>query len=313
MVNASLYKQRKRNTTHSFDDGLDSDDSPHAHFYSTSKLVTNKLKSPSYDVRNLYCDSGVWQCIARIIHSQNCSLAAIAVNSMWIAISTDFMEASVLVYAHPSVQAIVHLFCAVFLLEYFIRFVSFMELMEAVQDGCFVLDGCMLGMMVSEAWVLTTIFLMGAEGIESAGEGGIFVLFRIERVCRMSRMCRMVRLMRAMPKLIFLTRGLVAGSRTVFFTLIILRGIFFVFGIVFTQIARTTDLRFEEFLNVPASIFYLFLHTVVFVNADVAAVQIGQKGIYLMLLLYFVTIFFTCLMVMNMLIGVMREVAKPWP
>merc|ERR1719198_1102302 len=103
--------------------------------------------------------------------------------------------------------------------------------------------------MVGETWIMSVIML-AAGGGGSSGMGNASIL-RLFRLLRLSRMARMVRLLRAMPELMVLIKGMVVAMRSVFFTLCLLAGIIYVFGIMFVQLLKGTTHGDNYFPTVP--------------------------------------------------------------
>lgn len=127
------------------------------------------------------------------------------------------------------------------------------------------------------------------------------------RLARLSRMARMARLLRAMPELMILIKGIVAATRSVFFTLLLLCLLLYVFAIAFTQLTVDTQVGQLFFPSVPASMYTLLVFGTL---ADGIGTPLKEllkmhwfyAGMYLMFVL------FATMTVMNMLIGVLCEV-----
>jgi len=88
-------------------------------------------------------------------------------------------------------------------------------------------------MMVMETWVLTIVMAFAATG-QGGGLGGASIL----RLFRLLRLSRMARMLRSMPELLIMIKGIVAATRAVMFTLLLLLGIMYVFGIAFSSVKR---------------------------------------------------------------------------
>merc|ERR1719393_1037636 len=67
------------------------------------------------------------------------------------------------------------------------------------------------------------------------GGGGGTGNLSILRLLRLLRLTRMARLMRSVPELLTLIKGMVAATRSVSSTLVLMLILMYVFGIVFTQ------------------------------------------------------------------------------
>eukprot|EP00927_Polykrikos_kofoidii_P073259 TRINITY_DN6930_c0_g2_i2.p1 TRINITY_DN6930_c0_g2~~TRINITY_DN6930_c0_g2_i2.p1 ORF type:complete len:838 (+),score=153.37 TRINITY_DN6930_c0_g2_i2:298-2514(+) len=274
--------------------------------------VRAKLVKPKYDVSMYYKDSGLLRDIATNSYFEQITLLMISANALWIAIDTDLNDDEVLVYAHPVFQTAENVFCAFFAGEWVIRLASFRNKLDGFKDAWFVFDGIMVSMMILETWVFNACIVLFATSSDGppGGIGGGSIL-RIARLLRLSRMCRMVRLLRAMPELFVMLKGLLAASRSVFFTLLLLAGLQFVFGIAFTQLARPSPLGPELFPTVLDSMYVLLVHGTLLLSTDGKALQIGATtdGFYLNAL-FFAFILLAAVLLMNMLIGVLCEVVS---
>merc|ERR1719203_1326657 len=111
--------------------------------------------------------------------------------------------------------------------------------------------------MLAETWVMTGVILF--VGGTSGGLMGDAAILRMARLLRLSRMARMVRLFRAMPELLILVKGIVAATRSVFFTLCLLIILLYVFGIAFRQLADGSQVGKEQFDTVLASMYTLLI------------------------------------------------------
>merc|ERR1719408_321728 len=110
--------------------------------------------------------------------------------------------------------------------------------------------------MVFETWLMGGVLLfMGGTG--STGDTGFL---RIARLLRLSRMARMARLLRALPELMIMIRGMMAATRSVFFTLCLLVIVLYVFAIAFTQMTDQTEIGIKYFGTVPESMFTLLMY-----------------------------------------------------
>merc|ERR1719456_2139463 len=95
---------------------------------------------------------------------------------------------------------------------------------------------------------------------EGSGQGGgppsnLSIL----RLLRLLRLTRMARLMRSVPELLTLIKGMVAATRSVSSTLVLLIGLMYIFGIVFAQNFKTSPL-YDQFGNIPRSMLTLFVN-----------------------------------------------------
>lgn len=104
-------------------------------------------------------------------------------------------------------------------------------------------------------------------------------------------------------------RGMVAASRSVFFTLCLLIIVMYVFAIAFTQLTTETRVGDKYFRTVPDSMFTLLIYGTLLDNIGVMAKELGGDSL-LIAGVFFVFVLIAALTVMNMLIGVLCEVVN---
>jgi voltage-gated sodium channel len=270
--------------------------------------VKQSIMKPEYDVKNYYFQEGHFQFIARHCIFEYLTLAVIAANAVWIAIDTDHNGEDSLLDAQTVFVVGENFFCVYFSLELLIRFMAFEEKKNCLRDAGFVFDSILVVMMVMETWVMTAILLLTQTG-GSSGLGNTSIL-RLVRLLRLSRMARMARLLRAMPELMILVKGIVAATRSVFFTLCLLVILIYVFGIAFVQLTADMDSNVHDdyFKKVPRAMHSLLLHLVL---PDEAALilEVGEDswGLAALLLIF---VLLSTLTILNMLVGVLVEVVS---
>jgi len=216
---------------------------------------------------------------------------------------TDKNDAELFTEAAPIFQIMEHAFCIFFAFEWTVRFISFERKLNCFRDAWFVFDSALVFFMVLETWAMTA-FLLIAGG---SGLGGNMGIMRIARLLRLSRMARMARLFRAIPELLIMIKGMLAATRSVFFTLCLLAIIMYVFGIAFTQLVGE-DLP-EKFGTVPVSMHTLLLDGTLLDGLGDVISNLKQLNVAFAMLFY-LYVLLGCLTVMNMLIGVLCEVVS---
>lgn len=115
-------------------------------------------------------------------------------------------------------------FCIYFTFEVVVRFWAFKRKLDCVRDAWFVFDGLLVTLMVVETWILP-IF----------GGGSFLSQFAALRLLRLLRISRMARLMRAVPQLVIIIKGMIAATRTVLCTGILLVLVTYTWAILFTS------------------------------------------------------------------------------
>jgi len=286
----------------------------HGAVFADASAMKEKIRAAvckkEYKVADFYHNTGCCQRLARNQRFENITLAIIAFNSLWIAIDTDLNQDELLIDAHPVFQVAEHGFCAFFTFECFVRFGSFKHKRDALRDGWFNFDTALVILMITETWIMTSVFVLMSGGSKvSAGNTSVLKLVRL---VRLTRMARMARLLRALPELIVLIKGMWVASRSVFFTLCLLVIIMYLFAIIFRQI--TPELADDNYLvdkyfdNVPKAMFSLLLEGVLPDMAPIISDCADEHPVLGVLILLFVLL--ASLTVMNMLIGVLCEVVS---
>merc|ERR1719291_96343 len=94
--------------------------------------------------------------------------------------------------------------------------------------------------MVLETWIL---FFVSA--VSQGGGVGSYPadLLRMVKLARLTRSVRVARVLRSVPELAVIMRGIMVVMRTVFLILMLLTCLLYVFGIIFVQVARDTELN----------------------------------------------------------------------
>jgi voltage-gated sodium channel len=259
-----------------------------------------------YRVAQLYKAEGWCQRVARSHLFENMTLVIIGLNALWISVETDFNNADTLHEAPVYVQVCEHLFCVYFAAEILIRFGAFKKKTDCFRDAWFTFDFLLVFVMVIETWVLAVllIFVLQSGGLSDFADVSVLRTFRI---LRLTRMARMVRLLRAMPELMILIRGMVAATRSVFFTLFLLFTIVYVFAIAFRQLLKGTG-NDDLFGSVPATFFTLLNEgTLPDFSPIVRLVGDVNPALAVLMLIF---ILLSTLTVMNMLVGVLVEVVS---
>merc|ERR1719162_1509092 len=143
--------------------------------------------------------------------------------------------------------------------------------------------------MVFETWVMLALALVMGSASGSGGVSNISML-RMARLLRLTRMARMARLLRAMPELLVLIKGMVVAMRSVFFTLCLLAGILYIFGIAFVQLMKGTPAGDEFFPSVPAAMNSLLLQGIL---PDEAAIIEGvgdDEWVFKVIILFYIVL-----------------------
>eukprot|EP00929_Paragymnodinium_shiwhaense_P026123 TRINITY_DN15596_c0_g1_i5.p1 TRINITY_DN15596_c0_g1~~TRINITY_DN15596_c0_g1_i5.p1 ORF type:complete len:646 (-),score=163.85 TRINITY_DN15596_c0_g1_i5:341-2278(-) len=268
------------------------------------------LAKQAYNVADFYHETGVFQAIAKSRHFGNITLFVIAINAIWMGLDVDCNDEFATRYldgcpAQPYDtdfwQAGEHFFCTFFTLELAIRFGAFRTKCDSLKDNWFKFDSLLVSFMVLETWILP-VFQNG-EG------GGDFSNLSILKMLRLLRLTRMVRLMRSVPELVTLLKGMAIATRSVSYTLLLLLIFMYIFAIVFKSqlaFAQNPNLR-RLFRTIPRSMWTLMLSGCMLDDTTfVADLLIEESAFLSMVFVFFILL--ACLMVLNMLIGVLCAV-----
>jgi voltage-gated sodium channel len=243
--------------------------------------------------------------IARLARNQNFeyfTLSIIGLNAIWIGVDTDRNKAEALSDSKDIFKVAENFFCLYFTFEVAVRFLAFKRKFECLFDGWMVFDSLLVSMMVLETWIFP--FVLKGDGLGPAG--GIL------RLLRLLRLTRMARLMRAVPEILTLVKGMLAATRSVFSTLVLLILLIYVFAIVFkSQLGAEPGFE-ETFGDLSITIFTLILQGSLLDDISGLMLPMIQRddpfafSIILMLLFILMSAF----TVLNMLIGVLCEVVS---
>merc|ERR1712061_870155 len=134
---------------------------------------------------DFYYKTGLFQLIGRHPVFENCTLAVIAFNALWMWVDTDSNKAVLLFHSTWWLQLMEHLFCLYFTFEWFVRFMAFKVKRNGLKDGWFVFDSCLVFMMVSETWALNLYMIILGGTVSLGGSTGLLRLFRLLRLSRL--------------------------------------------------------------------------------------------------------------------------------
>jgi hypothetical protein len=266
--------------------------------------VQKQILEPDYDVRNFYKEEGCWQAMARSPLFDITSLVVIVLNAVWLAVETDYNNATLLVDADPLFIVVENFFCAYFFGELLIRFMAFRAKADVVKDSWFIFDSIIVSCMVFETWIITVLVWMTAGSLTTSSSSTS--VLRVVRLFRMTRAARVARLLKAVPELVVIGRGIVIVARTVVVIMCLLLMLIYMFAIVFTQLAKGTDLENSICSDMITTMSTLLLGGILPdfkpTTDDMAAEDLFfATFFFIFVLLAYVTI-------MNMLIGVLVEV-----
>eukprot|EP00747_Dinoflagellata_sp_TGD_P142926 gnl/TRDRNA2_/TRDRNA2_176311_c0_seq5.p1 gnl/TRDRNA2_/TRDRNA2_176311_c0~~gnl/TRDRNA2_/TRDRNA2_176311_c0_seq5.p1 ORF type:complete len:505 (+),score=109.29 gnl/TRDRNA2_/TRDRNA2_176311_c0_seq5:214-1515(+) len=260
------------------------------------------LKKEEYNVFDFYYKEGAAQAIAKHPAFENVTLAVISLNAVWIAVDTDYNHSETLLEAEWYFQLMEHFFCAYFTFEWVVRFLSFRRKLDGLKDGWFRFDSLLVLLMVVETWFFSIVALGGGGANPLGGNTAILRLFRLLRLSRLLRM------LKSLPELMILIKGMATAMKSVSYVICLLVIITYVFAIAFVQLAPDGGYIADQFFaHVPLAMYSLLIYGTFLDNlADFCNAIRAESEIGMVLALLF--IYFACMTVMNMLIGVLCEV-----
>ncbi|CAK0875009.1 unnamed protein product, partial [Prorocentrum cordatum] len=257
------------------------------------KKVRENLLEPEYDVATLYKETGICQAVARSDFFAFGGMMVVVLNAIWLAVETDHNDEPILSDADPGFQVVEHLFCAIFTLEWLIRFGAFENKLGGFRDTWFLIDTVLVALMVLETWLLTLLFALIGGGTRGAGSTNAL---RVVRVFRLTRAARLGRLLKVVPELLVIVRGVVVVARTVFLIACVLVLIIYVFAILFTQLAKESILEDTVCSDVATTMVTLLLGGVVPDIADTYRELSSVHPMFAILFLCFVLLSYVTIM-----------------
>jgi hypothetical protein len=272
------------------------------------KVRATKLKKDPYNVHNCYHETGFFQAVARHTYFENCTLAIIVFNAIWISHDTDGNTAETLNKAKAYFIVADSLFFSYFTIELIIRFMAFKKKSDCMCDGWFVFDSALVFLYAFDPFVIAII-------AEMSGGGGLDLPTAVLRLFRLARLSRLVRMLRSLPELMIMIKGMVSAAASVGYTLGLLIVITYVFAIALRNLVPTdSDVIDLYFSSVPEAMHNLIIYGTFLDN--LADFVLGVKedssesrlNIAICLIMVWLYIALASLTVMNMLIGVLCEV-----
>eukprot|EP00927_Polykrikos_kofoidii_P017273 TRINITY_DN17842_c0_g1_i1.p1 TRINITY_DN17842_c0_g1~~TRINITY_DN17842_c0_g1_i1.p1 ORF type:complete len:566 (+),score=114.17 TRINITY_DN17842_c0_g1_i1:61-1758(+) len=271
-------------------------------------FLQNTLTQKHYNVEDLYHESGWAREVATNSTFKNITMLVIFCNTLWIAYDTDNNDAEVLTDAKPIFQIAENMFCSFFTFEVMTRFFAFATKCNALKDGWFMFDSLLVIMMVWETWVVPCLYLMMSDSSAGGNSTQNSSILRIMRLFRLFRASRVLRLLRSFPELMILVQAMMAAMRSVVGTMTLLILVVYIFAILFTQLLKGSPTAAGCFETVPQSVNCLLLNSVFPDQKDLFELLLTHNIVFYFINLLFMSL--SCLMVMNLLIGLLCEVVS---
>lgn len=262
------------------------------------------INKPKYNVEDLYYEDGICQAIAKNEAWRNITFMVIFVNTLWIAIDTDYNNAAATAGEALMFQIMDQFFCIFFTFEIMARFLAFKDKCDARRDNWFVFDAVLVSLMVWETWI-TPLVLLLVGGHTQTGSMPHAAALRIFRLFRLFRVFRAARVLHHMPELMILVRAMGMAIRSVGATLCLMLVIIYFYAIVMAELLSDT---YAEMATVPQAINCLLLWGA-FADQEAIFTDLLSLG-YIYYFLFMAYMVLGSWTVLNMLIGVVCEVVS---
>jgi len=269
--------------------------------------VRETVRERPYRVQDLY-KSGWAKRIATSSAFEALIMAVICMNALWIAYDCDNNHAAILVEAQWQFQVMEHFLCSFYTFEIVVRFIAFERKVNAIKDTWFIFDAVLVSVMITETWILTAFVLLSSSEMDSNPIISNAPIFRLLRLMRLTRMPRIIRILRFMPEVMVLLRGLIAASRSVLCTFMLLIILIYVCAIALVQLRGAEELNMTEnyFNDVPSTVIMLLIVTVL-PDLQEMVYTIGENSLLLAVAMV-VVVMTGALVVLNMLVGVLVDI-----
>jgi len=268
--------------------------------------VRKNLIAP--DKISKFKETGISSAIIKSNIFETGMLVVISINTIWLAVDTDYNSAATLMEADLVFIIAENLFCAIFTMEIVLRIVAFRHKSSLFYDAWFVFDSLLVALMILETWIFVLVLaILGGSSASGLVENAS--ILRVARMFRLARMARMARLLRFVPELMILIKGMLSAARSVFFTLCLLFILLYIFAIGMTQLTVDTNVGDQYFSSMGGSMYTLFISGSLLQNVGVICDSLGEEHL-IFGAAYLGFVILAALMVMNMLTGVLCEVVS---
>jgi len=260
--------------------------------------MTNMMDDP-------YRRAGCAQSIVRSQVFEWITLLVVFGNAIWIGIESQYNDKKVLFEADLVFQIGEHAFCVYFSMELILRLLAFRSVRFIPRDAWFLFDAVLVVLMIAETWLLTLV--VGVSG--SPREGTTTNTFlRLVKLLRLSRIARVARLLRASPEVLIMLKGMLAALKSVLFTMLLILTIIYVFGIILKEVAEGTAAGAKYFSSVGMAMYSLTIHATLLDGPSSVLDALAED--YFAMVVFFLVIFLSALLMLNLLIGILCEVVS---
>jgi voltage-gated sodium channel len=271
-------------------------------------------EAPAYHVEDFYYKTGLFQAIARSKDFGNLTLGIVVLNAIYMGIDSDLNQASNIYDADLIFQICTQAFSLYFVFELTVRFLAFENKMNCLADGWFKFDVFLVISMIVDMWILMPV-------LNAAGDN-VVIPTQPLRMLRLFKLSRMARLMKHFPELITMIKGLARSLRAIASSMVLLGLMVYTWAILIHMLLKG-DNEFNkhvretlgyEFTKVGDCVWTLImggtlmldnaapLMTELLFNKDIMKVMAG--------LAFMSYAFFSALLILQMLIGVLCDVVS---
>eukprot|EP00929_Paragymnodinium_shiwhaense_P070572 TRINITY_DN35737_c0_g1_i1.p1 TRINITY_DN35737_c0_g1~~TRINITY_DN35737_c0_g1_i1.p1 ORF type:complete len:788 (-),score=227.97 TRINITY_DN35737_c0_g1_i1:215-2578(-) len=302
LLRKDLISQRKDNIAHADPESAVQKGS-FCDAHAMKEQVRQQLARPVYDITKFYKSKGIWQWLARSKSFDKLVLFMIGANAIWIAVDTDYNQSPILLDSEWYFQFGENVFASFFAFEWLVRLLAFQRLAPALKDFPFLFDTFLIFLMLSETWVFMSYLAATGAVAGTKAQVSDVSLLRIARLLRVSRLVRMAKLLRCAPELLILIKGLVAATRTVSLTIVLLTGAMYMFSIVFSNMSKGTEFGRIYCDSVQATMYFLLVHGTLLQDTDYKAMEMTGRLHVGLTVIWWLWVLFGGVLIMNMLIG----------
>jgi len=230
---------------------------------------------------------------------------------MGIGIDTDLNDAEEFLRANVVFMIAEWSFCAFFTVELIIRWMAFLRKVDCIKDRWFLVDFLLVVVMICET-ILIPAYSFATSSSSKNQNANSTAILKVAKAIKLLRMLRISRIMRKMPEMFILVKAIVAASRAVFFTLLLLVVIIYAFAITFRILLK--DSAKDEtplgvrFTGVPKAMQSLFVHTTLLDSISTIMDEAQEEPEpWVITILLYVIVIIAAITIMNMLIGILCE------
>lgn len=241
-------------------------------------------------------------------------MVAIILNTIVIGFDVEYNGSDASSTTRSVFQGLDNAFCIFFTVEILIRFGAMKKRATAkkafrktLADRWFVFDLILVLLMVIETWLMPLFYLTLGENSSDDGLSSLSTL-RLLRLMRLTRVGRVARLLKFFPETFMMVKSIFAAMRAVLTTLGILLGMMYIFAIIFKTRCEGTPIQ-VLFPTIPGSMWQLLLNGAFMDSLGDTMQAISEEDMTLFFL-FLMFVFLSNLTVLNMLIGVICEVAN---